>query len=152
MPTPHDAPSEDQRAIDALVAAFFALFTNRGGAKPNLQAIHDLCLPEAVISKCTGPVPEVYTLATFIAPRAALLTNGTLTEFHEFETGQRTTILGNVAQRCCTYGKAGVLDGKPFEARGAKVFQFVKGPQGWRISAVAWDDERPGAGSLKLRA
>ena len=60
------------------------------------------------------------------------------------ETGYQTRVLGNVAQRACTYTKTGRLNGSSFETKGAKVFQFVKTRQGWRISAVAWDDEREG--------
>jgi len=51
---------------------------------------------------------------------------------------------------------AGCLDGRAFRTRGMKTFQFVRTPAGWRISAVAWDDEREGlstraAGVQELR-
>ena len=35
-------------------------------------------------------------------------------------------------------------DGTPFTARGMKTLQLVRTSAGWRISAVAWDDERDG--------
>lgn len=136
--------SEDEQAIDALVGAFFNLFSNRGGVRPDLRSIFDLCIPEAVISKCVCSTPEVASLEEFIAPREALLSDGTLTDFQEVETAHHTQVFGNVAQRSCTYAKSGVLDGVPFRTRGAKVFQFIRGPDGWRISAVSWDDEREG--------
>jgi hypothetical protein len=136
--------SNDRRAIDDLVGAFFRLFSNRGGVTPNLRAIFDLCIPDAVISRCVLPAPEVMALDAFIAPRQELLTSGTLNDFEEIETASRTSIFGNIAQRACIYTKAGVLDGVPFRTRGVKVFQFIKGPHGWRISAVSWDDEREG--------
>jgi hypothetical protein len=135
---------DDERAIDALVAAFFALFSNRGGVRPNLRAIFDLCIPQAVIAKCVAPVPEISSLEAFILPRKALLTDGTLTDFQEVETSHRTVIAGHVAQRVCKYTKSGRLNGLPFDTCGVKVFQFISTPQGWRISAVAWDDEREG--------
>jgi ribosomal-protein-serine acetyltransferase len=135
--------ASDHEAIDAVVHAFFGLFTNTGGAEPNLRAIFDLCIPEAIISKCIA-TPEVMSLEAFIAPRATILTDGTLTGFRETETAHRTSVLGNVAQRASTYAKSGVLRGAPFEQRGVKVFQLVRTPAGWRISAVAWDDERVG--------
>jgi len=131
----------DQQSIDDLVERFFALFSNRDGAVPDLRRIVDLCVPEAVISKCVGAVPEVMTLESFLAPREVLLTNGTLTEFSEVETAQRTSIFGNVAQRASTYAKSGVLNGVAFETKGVKVFQFIRRAEGWRIVAVAWDDE-----------
>ena len=37
-----------------------------------------------------------------------------------------------------------MLDGVAFSARGVKTLQFVRTADGWRISAVAWEDERPG--------
>lgn len=144
MPIHGTAPGVDQQAIDELVRAFFDLFSNRGGAAPRLRAIFDLCIPEAIIAKCVSPVPEVTSLEAFIAPREALLSNGTLTDFREVETAHHTQVFGNVAQRSCTYAKSGQLNGVAFHTRGAKVFQFIKGPRGWRISAVAWDDEREG--------
>ena len=136
--------AEDQPEIDELVGAFFRLFSNGNGVTPNLRAIFDLCIPEAVISRCVRPTPEVMSLHSFIAPRQELLTNGTLTDFHEVETANRTSIFGNIAQRACTYTKTGLLDGTPFETRGVKVFQFIKGPHGWRISALSWHDEGEG--------
>ena len=42
------------------------------------------------------------------------------------------------------YAKSGVSKGEPFQARGMISTQFVRTPAGWRISAMAWDDERPG--------
>lgn len=137
-------PAADDAAITEIVTGFFGLFTNRDGATLRLRAIFDLCLPEAIISKCIGPTPEVQGLEAFIAPRAAILTDGTLTDFAEVETAHRTSVFGNVAQRVSTYAKSGVLRGVPFEARGLKVFQLVRTAAGWRIAAVAWDDEREG--------
>src|SRR5690242_12824877 len=73
----HGTASEDRRAIDELVRAFFGLFSNRGGVRPNLRAIFDLCISEAIISKCVSATPEVMSLEAFIAPREVLLSNGT---------------------------------------------------------------------------
>jgi len=143
--TPRHAPLDnDQRAIDELVRAFFDLFTNRGEVALNLDAIFELCIPEAIISKCVGSSPVVSSLEAFIAPRQALLSDGTLTDFQETEVAQYTQVLGNVAQRSCIYRKSGVLNGARFETRGVKVFQFIRCAHGWRISAVSWDDERDG--------
>jgi hypothetical protein len=36
------------------------------------------------------------------------------------------------------------LKGVSFEARGMISTQFVRTPVGWRISSMAWDDERLG--------
>lgn len=42
------------------------------------------------------------------------------------------------------YGKSGTLKGVSFEARGMISTQFVRTPAGWKMSSMAWDDERPG--------
>jgi hypothetical protein len=130
--------------IDQLTRAFFELFSNRDGMRPDLGRIFDLFVPQGVIARCAGRVPEISTLAAFIAPRQKLLSNGSLTDFAEVETSERTHIFGNMAQRLSTYQKSGSRDGVPFLSRGVKSFQFVHTPDGWRILSMAWDDERDG--------
>lgn len=56
----------------------------------------------------------------------------------------RTEVFGDIAQHFGSYAKAGVQDGTPFTGRGMNTLQFVRTPDGWRISAAAWDDERDG--------
>ena len=133
-----------QTAIDELVHDFFASFTNTGGRAADVRRVYQLAIPSAVIVKATHSAPEIYSLREFVEPRHEILTNGTLVDFEETEESARTTIAGNVAQRYSHYRKAGVLAGQPFAGRGAKVFQFVRLPDGWRLSALAWDDERDG--------
>jgi len=138
------ADVEAKREIDRLVRSFFALFSNRGGVVPELNAIFDLFVPRGIISKCVAVPPEVSTLEEFIAPRRELLSSASLREFYEVETSESTLILGHVAQRVSGYTKSGVLNGLPFSTRGMKLFQFVQVADGWRIASVAWDDERAG--------
>lgn len=147
MPAAPVAPSfnalvvADRRAIDALAQAFFAAFCNAGGRRVDLACLTALCLPDARIVKAVGAVPECHDLPGFIGPRDALLNGGRLVDFSEEETESRTDVFGNVAQRWSRYRKRGVLDGVPFEAEGWKSLQCVRTPQGWRIAAVAWDDQ-----------
>lgn len=136
-------PGADREAIDILIGRFFALFDNRT-ATPDLTAIYELALPEAVIIRNPGAVPETYTLPSFIAPRARLLASGELRDFVEEELEARTDVIGHIAQRLSLYRKSGRTPGGAFTTRGVKTFQLVRTPDGWRISAMAWDDERPG--------
>ncbi len=130
-----------EREIDALVAAFFAVFDNRDGIRVDLDQLRTLCISQALLIKAVGPTPEICDLDAFIAPRERLLSAGTLVDFHEQELSARTKIFGNIAQRWCRYRKAGVLEGRAFATEGTKGLQFLRTPQGWRISAVLWDDE-----------
>jgi hypothetical protein len=136
--------NEDHQAIDHVIRELFAAFGNRGGVRPALATLRRILLPEAVIVKNVGPDMEVYGLEGFIAPRERILTDGTLADFDESEEEARTDIHGNVAQRLSLYRKSGVLAGQPFTTRGLKTIQLVRTPDGWRVSALAWDDAREG--------
>ncbi|MFF7528851.1 nuclear transport factor 2 family protein [Streptomyces bobili] len=125
--------------IDVVTAEFFAAFDNRGGRAADVARIRRLVLPGGVIVK-TGPEFTAYTVEEFIEPRERLLAGGRLVEFSEWETSERTEIAGDIASRFGEYRKSGTLDGEPFEGGGTKTIQFVRTPQGWRISAFAWYD------------
>jgi hypothetical protein len=136
--------ASDRAAISAIVRTFFAAFTSGADCAVRLDALRDVFLPAAVIVKTCGGEPVVYGVDSFIAPRQALLTGGTLVGFAERELSGHTEVFGDIAQHFCSYAKAGMQDGTPFTARGMKTLQFVRTSAGWRISAVAWDDERDG--------
>ena len=70
--------------------------------------------------------------------------SGTLTRFHESEISESTVIFGNVAHRFSAHSKSGTSGGIGFEARAMITTQFVHTPIGWKMSAMAWDYERPG--------
>ncbi|MFM9629218.1 MULTISPECIES: nuclear transport factor 2 family protein [Streptomyces] len=125
--------------IDVVTAEFFAAFDNRGGRAADVARIRRLVLPGGVIVK-TGPEFTAYTVEEFIEPRERLLAEGRLVEFSEWETSERTEIAGDIASRFGEYRKSGTLDGELFEGGGTKTIQFVRTPQGWRISAFAWYD------------
>ena len=67
-----------------------------------------------------------------------------MTRFEERETEEITEIFGNIAHRLSIYEKHGLSAGTVIAGRGVISMQFVATPAGWRISALAWDDERPG--------
>ncbi|AUG75089.1 hypothetical protein CFP65_0105 [Kitasatospora sp. MMS16-BH015] len=126
--------------IDALTAEFFGAFDNRGGKPAEVDRIRRLVLPQGVIV-VTGANYRVYTVEEFIAPRERLLAEGRLVEFSEWETSERTEIVGDIATRTGEYAKSGVLDGEPYGGEGTKTFQFVRTPEGWRIAAFSWYDQ-----------
>ena len=136
--------ASDKLAIDQLIGAFFGVFRNVGGARPDLGQIYNMFIKEGLIIKNSGPVPEITGIAQFIQPRERLLNDGTLTGFEEAEVWERTEIAGNIAQRISVYRKSGSLSGQPFQAWGMKTAQLIRTAEGWRISCLAWDDEREG--------
>jgi hypothetical protein len=134
-------PVSDVKAeLDQLTRAFLGAFDNTGGSRPRLGIIREVFIPQGMIIKNVGAVPVVYDLDAFIAPREKILTDGTLTEFSEWEVAERTEIFGSVAHRFSEYGKSGFLDGEWFEGSGCNCVQFVRTQAGWRMSSLAWDD------------
>src|SRR4051812_49423754 len=82
--------------LDELIRLFFSAFTNTDGP-PRTDRIHEVCIPQATIISQTGDRSVVYDLDSFIAPRRQILTDGTLTEFSEWEVSERTEIYGSIA-------------------------------------------------------
>lgn len=134
----------DRAAIADLLRTFFAAFTSGPDSVARLDALREAFLAQAVITRTCGGEPTVYGVDSFIAPRQELLSGGALLDFREWELSGRTEVFGDIAQHFCGYAKEGAQDGRSFTARGMKTVQFVRTPAGWRISAVAWDDEREG--------
>jgi len=131
----------DKAAIDKITARFFDAFTNRNGAVTNVDCLHEILMPGALIVKNVNAEPVIYDVEGFIEPRRAILTNGTLTEFCEQEISESTDVFRNVAQRFCRYEKSWTASGEHFQGGGATVIQFIRTPSGWKISSLAWDDD-----------
>lgn len=131
----------DAAAIDALVANFYAVFDNRGGRTVSMDRLRGMFLPEAVIVRKAAGGVETMMVETFIAPRARMLADGSLTDFHEWETSASLWVLRDIACRHSTYAKSGRHHGEPYAGSGAKFIQLVRDKQGWRIAAIAWQDD-----------
>ncbi|MET8568999.1 GNAT family protein [Streptomyces sp. NPDC004783] len=140
-PTDADASEAAVRAeLDRLMGVFVGAFTNTGGRRPDLGVIRDLFVPQGRITANVGAEPVIHDLDGFIAPRQKMLTDGTLTEFSEWEVSERTEVFGSIAHRFSEYRKSGYRDGEWFEGGGHKTTQFLRTSAGWRMSSMAWDD------------
>ncbi|MET9730364.1 GNAT family protein [Streptomyces sp. NPDC006458] len=129
-----------QVELDRLMAVFVGAFTNTDGRRPDLDVIRDVFVPQGRIIANVGAEPVIYDLDSFIEPRQKMLTDGTLTEFSEWEVAERTEIFGSIAHRFSEYRKSGYHYGEWFEGSGHKTTQFLRTPEGWRMSSLAWDD------------
>jgi hypothetical protein len=137
----NEATGSDKYEIDNIVKVFFDIFTNANQKLPNLAMLNTVCIPETIIIKKSGVEEEdIYTLENFIEPRKKILSDGTLTNFVEYETNEETQIIGNIAQRFSVYEKSGNLNGSFFKTSGNKLFQFIKTTAGWKINALIWED------------
>jgi hypothetical protein len=127
--------------LGALMDQFFRAVSFGPGETPAYERLHDLFTLSGRLINAIGDAPDDATVAGFAESRRALVDAGVLTSFEEAETGAVTESFGKVAHRFSTYEKRGVRDGAAFAARGRIATQFVRTPGGWRITAMAWDDE-----------
>lgn len=134
--------TSDTLEIEHLTESFYSLFTNKYNRQAQLEVLFSLCLKNIEIIKKDGSHEEKFNLNSFIEPRKKLLSDGTLIEFEEKETGSETKIGEFIAHRTSNYKKSGILNGSPFDAVGKKYFQFKKTPYGWKIAAIIWEDEK----------
>lgn len=139
---PHPSTQRDHADIQAAIGCFFDAFTSGPGVDARLTDLRAVLLPEARIVRTCGLPPVSYDVDSFIEPRRAMLTDGTLTDFHEEPLEGRLDVFGDIAQWFGRYTKQGLLNGQPYSGGGAKSIQLVRTEAGWRISAVVWDDDR----------
>jgi RimJ/RimL family protein N-acetyltransferase len=135
--------AEDQAQIESLIRCFFDAFSSDPGVSDRMAALRAAMLPDARIVRTGGAEPVAYDVDSFLAPRRTMLTDGTLTSFHEEAQSGRLELFGDMAQWFGRYSKHGIRDGKSFDGGGMKSIQFVRTAAGWRISASVWDDDRP---------
>jgi len=130
--------------LDWLTTEFFRAVSFEEGEAPPYDNIYELFIEAGLIVKNTGSTPEISSVRQFIEPRLAMFQSGEMTCFYEMELLESTEVFGKVAHRFISYAKSGSTNGVPFTGRGMISTQFIQTPAGWRISAMAWDDERPG--------
>jgi hypothetical protein len=130
--------------LAALTADFFRAVSFRQGEWPNYSRLHALFFAYGTLIRTSSEVPEVSTVDEFVTPRQRMVESGELSSFEEVESAAITEVFGKVAHRLSTYEKRGTINGQAFEGRGVISTQFIRTPQGWKMTSMAWDDERPG--------
>jgi hypothetical protein len=132
------------RELGALIDAFFQAVSFESGQRPAYARIRDLFMDGGKLIKNNSEFPEVSSVDGFVAARQRLVDSGALTSFEEVETAEITEVFGNIAHRFSTYKKRGSMHGEAIEATGVISTQFIRTPGGWKMSSMAWDDERRG--------
>lgn len=137
-------PRDTRSELKALTDEFFQAVSFERGQKPAHARIRDLFMDDGKLIRNSSELPEISSVDDFIASRQAIVDSGALTSFLEVEIAEITEVFGNVAHRFSTYKKRGTMHGEAIEGTGLISTQFIRTPSGWKISSMAWDDERPG--------
>jgi len=130
--------------IDTLLARFFRAVSFVDGQSPQYRNLWLLFLPGGQLIKASEATPEITSLEQFIATRQQMVDAHVLTDFHEAEVSFTLERFGHIAHRLSVYEKSGIRAGVPFAGKGKISTQLVSTPEGWKISSMTWDDERPG--------
>lgn len=138
-------PATDIRSdLKALTNEFFRAVSFDTGGRPDYARIRELFIDDGRLIRCSSERPEISSVDEFIASRQRMFDSGALTSFEETEIAEITEVFGNIAHRLSTYEKRGTMHEEAIEGAGVISTQFVRTPTGWKMSAMAWDDERPG--------
>jgi SnoaL-like domain len=129
-------------ALKGLLDEFFGSVSFARGQTPAYARIREVFIEAGMLINNTAEHPEILTVDAFIASRQAMFDSGALIAFEEVETDATTEVFGSVAHRFSTYEKRGWVHGQALAARGRISTQFVRTPSGWKMSSMAWDDER----------
>src|SRR5215207_7487379 len=135
-------PTDTRAELKALIDEFFRAVSFASGHRPAYARIRDLFIDDGKLIRNSSELPEISSIDDFIASRQSMVASGALTSFEEVETAETTEVFGNIAHRFSTYEKRGTMHGKATEGRGVISTQFIRTPSGWKMSSMAWDDER----------
>jgi hypothetical protein len=136
------APASVSADLMGLMHEFFTAVSFERGQTPAYRRIRHLFIDGGTLINNTSELPEIFSVEAFIASRQGMVDSGALVAFEEIETAASTEAFGNVAHRFSTYEKRGWLHGRALAGRGRISTQFVRTPSGWKMSSMAWDDER----------
>lgn len=142
--TTDDSAAQVRDELKELMDSFFHAVSFPAGSRPRYESLHDLFVAGGKLIKASSDPAEVSTIDEFIQPRLALVDSGQLTSFEEIEISEMTESFGRIAHRLSTYSKRGTQSGSTFVAKGVISTQFLRTTAGWKITSMAWDDERPG--------
>lgn len=138
------APIDIRADLKALTDEFFRAVSFEKGQRPAYAGIRELFIEGGRLIKSSSELPEISSVDEFIASRQRMFDSGALTSFEEVETAETTEVFGNIAHRFSTYQKRGTMHEEAIEGAGIISTQFIRTASGWRMSSMAWDDERPG--------
>jgi hypothetical protein len=135
-------PDSDEVQIEGLMTGFLRAVSFTAGDRPDYGDLPALFIPQAKLIRTSGPAPEISSVEQFVRTRQRAVYAGELMSFEETELAQTTELFGNIAHRFSSYAKRGTTNHGPIDVRGAISTQFIRTEAGWRISSMAWDDER----------
>jgi hypothetical protein len=133
----------DDKAITQAVADAYASICFKKGEQPRYDDIKKAFIPKAQLINFRSDTAQVTNLSQFIFLYRSVIESDSITAFNEVELYSKTEQFGKIAERISTYKTT--LTGKTVEyERGVNSFQLIKTHEGWKVSSIIWDVEKPG--------
>ena len=138
----------DDSAITKAVADAYVAISFKDGEKPRYNEIENFFIPQAQLINFRTDTAQVTSIGQFVDLYKQFIEGNHIHLFYEEEIFGRTEQFGKIAQRISTYTTYFNTRDSIAE-RGVNSFQLIKTKNGWKVSSIIWDVEKP---SLKIPA
>jgi len=132
----------DDSAITKAVHDAYAAISFKKDEKPKLTEIKNYFIPEAQLINFRTDTAQVTNFNQFVDLYKQFIEGNHISLFYEEELFGRTEQFGRVAHRISTY-KTYLNRMDTIEERGVNSFQLIKTKDGWKVSSIIWDVEKP---------
>jgi hypothetical protein len=132
----------EDSAITRAVHDAYASISFKEGEKPRYDEIKNYFIPQAQLINFRSDSAEVIGIGQFIDLYKGFVESNQVHLFFEEEVFGRTEQFGKIAHRISTYNTY-LNTRDSVTERGVNSFQLIKTKQGWKVSSIIWDVEKP---------
>jgi hypothetical protein len=133
----------DDAAIKKAVDDAYAAISFKQGESPRYDSIKYFFIPQAQLINFISDTAQILSIDDFVKAFKTYVESTKIQTFNEQEIYGRTDQFGNIAQRISSY-KTYINSPDIVKERGINSFQLIKTPQGWKVSSIIWNVEKPG--------
>jgi len=133
----------DDAAIKKAVDDAYAALSFKAGETPQYDNIKDNFIQQAQLINYIADTAQILSIDNFVKAFKNYVETTKIKIFKEQEMYGKTDQFGNIAQRISSY-KTYINSEDFVKERGVNSFQLIKTPQGWKVSSIIWDIEKPG--------
>lgn len=138
----------DDSAITKAVHDAYGAISFKEGEQPKYSEVHNYFIPEVQFINFRTDTAQIFNMKQFEDLFKNFLTETHAHMFYEEEVFGRTEQFGKIAHRISTYVTY-INTRDKAEERGVNSFQLIKTKNGWKVSSIIWDVEKP---TLKVPA
>ncbi len=132
----------EQQAIEKTIEALFNAISFKLGEEPNMHKLKPLFIDHGILINYNDPEPLMLPVDDFIVHFNRQFSDGLITQLEDREIHSKTEIFGRIAHRVSYYeARFDAGDAEPF-AVGVNSIQLMKIGDEWKITSMAWNDDR----------